>query len=133
MEGGNRGRTPSLDGVLPRAPEGGAGARGRRFWRLATGPRFQFGQALAQPGGLRPTQVLFEAPRELRLVATLRAERPLEEGPRRTAFAAHIERISQQDVLTRLRRKRTRPVVVLRDREDAARIQRGDGGAIRQL
>src|ERR1700737_2148794 len=102
MEGGNRGRTPSLDGVLPRAPEGGARARGRRFWRLAAGPSFQLSQALAQPGVVGPAQVLFEAPGQLRIVAPIDVERPLEECPRRTAFAAHIERISQQDVLTRL-------------------------------
>ena len=133
MECGDRGRAPSLDRVLPRAPEGRARACGRRFGRLAADPHFQLGQAIAQTGVVRPAQVLFQAPGQLRILAPLDAERPLEEGTRRTAFAADVERISQQDVLPRPRNKRTRPVVVLRDREDAAPVERRDGGAIRQL
>src|SRR6266849_4160701 len=61
---------------------------------------------------------------QLPILAPLDAERPLEEGTRRTAFAADVERISQQDVLPRPRNERTRPVVVLRDREDAAPVER---------
>src|SRR2546427_9703753 len=58
---------------------------------------------------------------------------PFKESPGRTALAACVEGVSQQNVVAGACDECARAILVLRDDEPASRVQVGDGGAIREV
>ena len=85
-----------------------------------------------QARAVRPVQVALESPGQL-WVGAPTSGRPLEEVARRASLATNVQRVCDQCAVAVRARERAGPVVMLRDDEDASRIQARDRGAIGEV